>query len=81
MIIGVPKEIKDQEYRVAITPVGVGALVQSGHQVLVQAGAGEGSGISDDDFRQTGAAIAAAMRPFLRIRSAPRRRRSETEMW
>ena len=57
MIIGIPKEIKDNEYRVAQTPGGVAMLVQHGHQVLVQAGAGEGSGFSDEEYRQAGAEI------------------------
>ncbi len=57
MIIGVPKEIKTREYRVGINPGGVRALTQGGHQVLVQRGAGVGSGISDDDFRAAGATI------------------------
>ena len=57
MIIGVPKEIKAQEYRVALTPPGVEALVARGHEVLVETGAGVGSGISDGDYRESGAAI------------------------
>ncbi len=57
MIIGIPKEIKDNEYRVAQTPGGVEMLVQHGHQVLVQAGAGEGSGFSDEEYRRAGAEI------------------------
>ncbi|NPA05899.1 MAG: alanine dehydrogenase [Chloroflexi bacterium] len=57
MIIGIPKEIKDNEYRVAMTPGGVEQLVQHGHRVLVQAGAGEGSGFSDDEYRQSGAEV------------------------
>ena len=44
MIIGIPKEVKDNEYRVSLTPGGTETLTQAGHQVLVQAGAGEGSG-------------------------------------
>jgi len=60
MIIGVPTEIKTDEYRVAILPVGVETLVQRGHQVLVQAGAGLGSGIADHDYLRAGAKIAAA---------------------
>ena len=44
MIVGVPKEIKQDEYRVAMLPVGVEELVRRGHQVLVEAGAGLGSG-------------------------------------
>lgn len=47
MIIGVPKEIKNNENRVAITPAGVVSLIKEGHQVLVEAGAGVGSGFPD----------------------------------
>ncbi len=57
MIIGVPKEIVDQEYRVAITPQGAHELVDEGHTVLVSHGAGEGSSISDSDFEAAGALI------------------------
>ncbi len=57
MIIGVPKEIKDNEYRVAVTPGGVEMLRQHGHRVLVQAGAGEGSGFSDEEYARSGAEI------------------------
>ncbi|CAM3713697.1 alanine dehydrogenase [Alicyclobacillus pomorum] len=59
MIIGVPKEIKDNEYRVAITPAGVHALVAAGHQVIVETSAGEGSGFSDDVYVAAGAQIAS----------------------
>lgn len=55
MKIGVPKEIKNYESRVAITPAGIFELVNCGHQVFVQEGAGEGSGFSDDDYKETGA--------------------------
>jgi alanine dehydrogenase len=55
MIIGVPKEIKVHEYRVGLIPAGVQKLVASGHTVLVQKGAGAGSGLSDDDYVQWGA--------------------------
>ncbi|QPJ66283.1 MAG: alanine dehydrogenase [Candidatus Nitrohelix vancouverensis] len=58
MIIGVPKEIKVHEYRVALTPAGVHDLIRQGHQVLVQSDAGEGSGIEDADFEAEGAEIA-----------------------
>lgn len=58
MIIGVPKEVKDQEYRVALVPAGVGALVREGHRILVETGAGEGSGVGDGDFLEAGAEIA-----------------------
>ncbi len=57
MIIGVPKEIKDNEYRVALTPFGAEALVRGGHRVLIQAGAGEGSGFSDEEYRRAGAQV------------------------
>jgi alanine dehydrogenase len=55
--IGVPTEIKPDEYRVAITPAGVRELSANGHEVLVQAGAGEGSAFSDTDLEQQGACI------------------------
>ena len=57
MIIGVPKEIKNNENRVAITPAGVHALVSSGHKVVVEKSAGIGSGIEDSDFEAAGAVI------------------------
>jgi alanine dehydrogenase len=57
MKIGVPTEIKSDEYRVAVTPAGVRELAEHGHEVLVQAGAGEGSAISDGDYEAQGATI------------------------
>ena len=57
MIIGVPKEIKDKENRVALTPGGAHTLVQAGHRVLVERSAGEGSGFTDDEYRHSGAEI------------------------
>ncbi len=60
MRIGVPKEIKAEEKRVAITPSGVAALTAQGHQVWVERGAGLGSGITDQEFRRAGARIASA---------------------
>ncbi|GBD37133.1 Alanine dehydrogenase [bacterium HR36] len=57
MIVGVLKEIKADEYRVAMLPVGVEELVRVGHKVLIQAGAGLGSGISDSQYAQHGAEI------------------------
>jgi alanine dehydrogenase len=57
--IGVPTEIKADEYRVAITPAGVRELSTRGHEVLVQAGAGEGSAMADEQFRTQGARIVA----------------------
>ncbi len=58
MRIGIPTEIKTDEYRVAITPAGVRELSSRGHDVLVQAGAGEGSAMSDSQFQAQGASIA-----------------------
>ena len=59
MIVGIPKEIKTHEYRVSITPVGVNELVRRGHTVLVQTGAGVGSGIADEEYAAVGALSAA----------------------
>ena len=59
MIIGVPKEIKDNEYRVAATPGGLHQLKREGHRVLVQNGAGEGSGFSDEEYAEAGAELIA----------------------
>ena len=59
MLIGVPQEIKDDEYRVAMLPVGVEELQQDGHQVLIQAGAGLGSGLPDHDYLRAGAELIA----------------------
>lgn len=58
MIIGVPKEIKDNENRVAISPAGIDAFVEAGHEVLIETGAGEGSGFFDEVFIEHGAKIA-----------------------
>lgn len=57
MIIGVPKEIKDNEYRVAVTPSGCEMLVAVGHHVLVERRAGVGSGFSDEEYDQAGAKL------------------------
>src|ERR1700755_1579303 len=57
MRVGIPTEIKNNEYRVAITPAGVAELVRRGHEVLIQAGAGEGSAITDADFKRVGAQL------------------------
>ncbi len=58
MIIGIPREIKNHEYRVGMTPAGVRELVAAGHQVLVEQGAGEAIGLSDTLYQQAGATIA-----------------------
>lgn len=57
MIVGCPSEVKADEYRVGLLPVGADLLVQRGHTVLVQAGAGEGSGFPDCDYEAVGATI------------------------
>jgi alanine dehydrogenase len=55
MIVGVPAEVKNREYRVAITPAGVHELARHGHQVVIESGAGVGSSIPDEDFTAAGA--------------------------
>ena len=57
MLIGVPREIKPGEQRVALTPAGARALTERGHRVLVERGAGDGSGIRDDDYAAVGASL------------------------
>lgn len=57
MIIGVPKEIKNNENRVALTPGGVSQLIGNGHRVLVESGAGLGSGFTNEDYVSAGAEI------------------------
>ncbi|MCF6289514.1 MAG: alanine dehydrogenase [Desulfobacterales bacterium] len=59
MIIGVPREIKDREYRVGMVPAGVRTLTLAGHRVLLEAGAGQGSDISDLEYQRAGAEIVA----------------------
>jgi alanine dehydrogenase len=54
MLIGVPREIKRDEYRVAMLPVGVEELTRAGHQVLIESGAGIGSGITDAEYAAEG---------------------------
>src|SRR5262245_21461802 len=60
MIIGVPTEIKTREYRVGMIPAGVRILTSRGHTVLVQAGAGIGSGLTDEEYKRAGAQIVVA---------------------
>jgi alanine dehydrogenase len=57
VIVGTPTETKDNERRVAVTPIGVAALCQAGHTVLIQSAAGDGSGFSDSEFENAGARI------------------------
>jgi alanine dehydrogenase len=60
MKIGIPKEIKDQEGRVALTPAAVGQLVSAGHEVTVETGAGSGSGFTDAEYLAAGASLGTA---------------------
>ena len=57
MIIGIPKEIKEMENRVGATPAGVNELTRNGNKVIVEAGAGAGSGFADEAYRDAGATI------------------------
>ena len=57
MIVGVPREIKEAEYRVALLPVGAELLVRDGHQVLLERGAGVGSGFNDAGYLAAGASF------------------------
>ncbi|MCH1571180.1 MAG: alanine dehydrogenase, partial [Longimicrobiales bacterium] len=57
MLVGVPKEIKPDEYRVAMTPAGAEMLVQGGHEIFIEKGAGLGSGFTDDFYEDAGATI------------------------
>ncbi len=59
MLVGVPREIKNHEYRVAITPAGVREFINHGHKVIVETGAGNGSAISDESYKTAGAEIVA----------------------
>ncbi|MEU7922937.1 alanine dehydrogenase [Micromonospora zamorensis] len=59
MKVGIPREVKNHEYRVAITPAGVNEFTRSGHQVFVESGAGVGSSITDEEFAAAGAKILA----------------------
>jgi len=63
MLVGVPTEVKNHEYRVAITPSGVHELIQHGHDVVIQAGAGNGSSITDAEFESAGAKIVSGHEP------------------
>ena len=59
MLVGVPKEIKDNEYRVGLVPSTVRELADKGHRVLVETGAGSGAGLPDNDYTLAGAEIVA----------------------
>ena len=66
MVVGIPKEMKTEEFRVAITPAGVRELTGSGHTVMIETGAGIGSGFTDEEYRKAGADMAAKQRLFER---------------
>jgi alanine dehydrogenase len=57
MRVGVPKEVKSDEYRVSVMPVGVELLVKAGHAVFIEAQAGVGSGFTDEDYQKAGASV------------------------
>src|SRR4051794_4308328 len=67
MIIGVPKEIKIHEHRVALTPAGITELIKRGHSVYIQSSAGNGSGFSDEEYRKAGAEILNKAEEIYRI--------------
>lgn len=67
MKIGIPKEIKDNENRVAITPQGVETLVGEGHEVYIEKNAGQGSGISDENYKSVGASIVESAKDIFKI--------------
>lgn len=64
MLIGIPKEIKNNENRVALTPAGVHSLVGHGHQVLVETQAGLGSGFMDEDYKNKGLLLSLQLMKF-----------------
>ncbi|MYZ39303.1 alanine dehydrogenase, partial [Streptomyces sp. SID4917] len=59
MLVGIPREVKNNEFRVAITPAGVHELVSQGHEVVIERNAGVGSSITDEEFGAAGARILA----------------------
>jgi alanine dehydrogenase len=82
MIIGVPREIKDDEYRVALLPVGVEELLAAGHSVLVEAGAGLGSGIPDHEYLEQGAElVGSAAEVFARAEIITKVKEPQPQEW
>ena len=82
MLIGVPKETKRDEYRVALLPVGVEELVGAGHSVLIEAGAGLGSGLADHEYLQQGAEIVAgAQAIYERAELVVKVKEPQTDEW
>ena len=65
MLIGAPKETKDSEFRVGLTPATVSELTHHGHAVIVEKSAGIGSGLTDDEYRIAGAKIVDTQRKYL----------------
>src|SRR4051794_21500596 len=57
MIIGIPKEIKNNENRISLTPAGAHVLIAAGHKVVIEHGAGEGSGFTDEDYSKEGVQV------------------------
>ena len=79
MHIGVPREIKNHEYRVGLTPSSVREMVEHGHQVTVESGAGTGIGATDEVYRKAGAVIADTARSLSTAQSAARQLAQEIE--
>jgi alanine dehydrogenase len=77
MIIGVPKEIKNNENRVALTPAGAKELIKRGHQVYVQQSAGIGSGFSDEDYKAAGASLLPSIEATYQIAEMSHSKRSQ----
>ena len=67
MLIGIPKEIKNNENRVALTPAGVQSLVAKGHEVLIETNAGLGSGFTDADYEKQGAKIVSKLNKLANV--------------
>ena len=63
MKVAIPREVKNHEYRVAITPAGVHEFVRTGHEVFVESGAGIGSSITDEEFTRASALLGSAIVP------------------
>ena len=82
MIVGVPREIKSDEYRVAMRPVGVEVLTTAGHEVLIESGAGSGSAIPDEEYAASGATILAdAAELFARADMIVKVKEPQPEEW
>ena len=78
MIIGLPKEIKNNENRVGLTPAGVMSYVAKGHEVLVETGAGLGSGITDAQYEKAGANIVVSAKEAWGSRNGRESKRTST---